>query len=94
MEIIDDHEIIIHLMKNIQKLVAEVIICSEKRKNKPVRTNNHKHHDFFAKSQKCPEGESNPHAQKDTWPSTMPVYQFQHPGGASGGRLTSNGLQI
>ncbi len=22
----------------------------------------------------------NPHALMDTWPSTMPVYQFQHPG--------------
>ncbi len=29
---------------------------------------------------KCPEGESNPHAHTDTWPSTMPVYQFQHRG--------------
>ena len=29
---------------------------------------------------KCPRRESNPHAQKDTWPSTMPVYQFQHLG--------------
>jgi hypothetical protein len=29
---------------------------------------------------KCPGRESNPHAQKDTWPSTMPVYQFQHLG--------------
>ena len=28
----------------------------------------------------CPERESNPHALKDTWPSTMPVYQFQHLG--------------
>ncbi len=28
----------------------------------------------------CPERDSNPHALKDTWPSTMPVYQFQHPG--------------
>ena len=28
----------------------------------------------------CPERESNPHAPKNTWPSTMPVYQFQHPG--------------
>ena len=26
------------------------------------------------------EWESNPHALKDTWPSTMPVYQFQHLG--------------
>lgn len=26
------------------------------------------------------EWESNPHALMDTWPSTMPVYQFQHPG--------------
>ena len=30
----------------------------------------------------CPERESNPHALTDTWPSTMPVYQFQHLGGA------------
>ena len=29
---------------------------------------------------KCPERDSNPHALKDTWPSTMPVYQFQHLG--------------
>ncbi len=28
----------------------------------------------------CPERESNPHALMDTWPSTMPVYQFQHLG--------------
>ncbi len=26
------------------------------------------------------EWESNPHIHKDTWPSTMPVYQFQHLG--------------
>ena len=26
----------------------------------------------------CPERDSNPHAHSDTWPSTMPVYQFQH----------------
>jgi hypothetical protein len=31
---------------------------------------------------KCPERDSNPHALTDTWPSTMPVYQFQHLGGA------------
>ena len=30
--------------------------------------------------EKCPEQESNLHALTDTWPSTMPVYQFQHPG--------------
>ncbi len=24
--------------------------------------------------------ESNPHVLRDTWPSTMPVYQFQHLG--------------
>ena len=30
----------------------------------------------------CPERESNPHALTDTWPSTMPVYQFQHLGDA------------
>ena len=29
---------------------------------------------------KCPGWESNPHALMDTWPSTMPVYQFQHLG--------------
>jgi hypothetical protein len=29
---------------------------------------------------KCPKRDSNPHAHKDTWPSTMPVYQFQHSG--------------
>jgi hypothetical protein len=29
----------------------------------------------------CPERDSNPHTLTDTWPSTMPVYQFQHPGG-------------
>ena len=28
----------------------------------------------------CPERDSNPHALTDTWPSTMPVYQFQHLG--------------
>lgn len=28
----------------------------------------------------CPRRESNPHALMDTWPSTMPVYQFQHLG--------------
>ena len=27
-----------------------------------------------------PERDLNPHALMDTWPSTMPVYQFQHPG--------------
>jgi hypothetical protein len=26
------------------------------------------------------EWESNPHVHKNTWPSTMPVYQFQHLG--------------
>ena len=31
---------------------------------------------------KCPERDSNPHALTDTWPSTMPVYQFQHLGSA------------
>ena len=31
---------------------------------------------------KCPGRDSNPHALTDTWPSTMPVYQFQHLGGA------------
>ena len=30
----------------------------------------------------CPGWDSNPHALTDTWPSTMPVYQFQHLGGA------------
>ena len=29
---------------------------------------------------KCPGWESNPHALMNTWPSTMPVYQFQHLG--------------
>ncbi len=33
-------------------------------------------------SSRCPERESNPHALTDTWPSTMPVYQFQHLGSA------------
>ena len=28
----------------------------------------------------CPGWESNPYALMDTWPSTMPVYQFQHLG--------------
>gem|GEM_PF-4731575 len=28
----------------------------------------------------CPEQESNLHILTDTWPSTMPVYQFQHLG--------------
>ena len=27
-----------------------------------------------------PERDLNPHALMNTWPSTMPVYQFQHPG--------------
>ena len=31
---------------------------------------------------KCPGRDSNPHALTDTWPSTMPVYQFQHLGSA------------
>ncbi len=35
---------------------------------------------------KCPGRDSNPHALTDTWPSTMPVYQFQHLGGAKEGR--------
>ena len=35
----------------------------------------------------CPGRDSNPHALKDTWPSTMPVYQFQHLGGAKEGGL-------
>jgi len=34
----------------------------------------------ITKGLKCPEWESNPYALKDTWPSTMPVYQFQHLG--------------
>ena len=29
---------------------------------------------------KCPGRDLNPHARKDTWPSTMPVCQFQHLG--------------
>ena len=33
-------------------------------------------------SLQCPGWDSNPHALTDTWPSTMPVYQFQHLGGA------------
>ena len=32
--------------------------------------------------EKCPERDSNPHALTDTWPSTLPVYQFQHLGSA------------
>ena len=28
----------------------------------------------------CPEQESNLHLQKETWPSTMRVYQFRHLG--------------
>ena len=36
---------------------------------------------------KCPERDSNPHALTDTWPSTMPVYQFQHLGGATSTKL-------
>ena len=36
---------------------------------------------------KCPRQESNLHAQKDTWPSTMPVYQFQHSGNINVGML-------
>ena len=32
----------------------------------------------------CPGWESNPYALLDTWPSTMPVYQFQHLGSGIG----------
>ncbi len=35
---------------------------------------------FYDVIDKCPGWESNPHALMDTWPSTMPVYQFQHLG--------------
>ena len=37
---------------------------------------------FAATRFSCPGWDSNPHALTDTWPSTMPVYQFQHLGSA------------
>ena len=35
---------------------------------------------LFLTLSSCPERDSNPHVLMNTWPSTMPVYQFQHLG--------------
>ena len=35
----------------------------------------------------CPGGDSNPHSLKATWPSTMRVCQFRHPGGEAKGPI-------
>lgn len=41
---------------------------------------------------RCPKWDLNPHALMNTWPSTMPVYQFQHPGRCIFNGCKYNGL--
>ena len=40
---------------------------------------------FIIRKDLYPERDLNPHALMDTWPSTMPVDQFQHPGNCAFG---------